>query len=304
MGNEKSKVKTTYEQESNRLSLEKRLFFMLPKKLIHRIYYYHNHKAMLNVKSPQLYDEKIRWLMMYVYDKEYGKYADKYLVREYISNLGLDNILIPLLGVYDTPQQIDFDKLPDCFILKSTHASGPRHYEIVNDKEHIDKKGLCDKFQVSLNFDFSFNQGEFHYGGCQPRIICEQLLKKSDNTGSRMDDYKVVCSYGVPKAILVCSDRDKGRDYYDTEWNYLEYTKQQYRNPNGCKKPKCLDLLLSYAAKISKPFPLARVDFYILENQIYFGEITLTPSSGNHSSLTEFGQRELGKQITLPERNR
>ena len=127
---------------------------------------------------------------------------------------------------------------------------------------------------------------QYQYADIKPCLIIESLLERED--GKRLTDYKVVCSYGSPYYILVCNDRDNGRDYYSLDWEYMEFTKAEYRSP--CKEPKpgCLNQMLEYAAILSKPFPLARVDFYIVNGKIYFGEITLTPSAGCHRYLTEY----------------
>jgi hypothetical protein len=108
-----------------------------------------------------------------------------------------------------------------------------------------------------------------------------------------------VCSYGKTLAILVCYDRDKGRDYYSTDWTHLDYTKEQFRSEKPIDKPEGLAEMLDAASRLSKPFPIARIDFYIADGKLYFGEITLTPSSGNHKNLSEYGQMELGKMIPV-----
>lgn len=281
------------------IRLRKNIMFMLPKKLAHTIkYYLENHKV-LNWKHPQTYDEKIRWLIVNVYDKKYGKYADKYQVRDYVVKCGLEELLIPLLGVFESPKDIKYEKLPDRFILKATHGSGKDFYELCNKKDKLDIKQINKKLMNALKCDFAKQNCEYHYHSINPQIICEKLL--CDVEGERLTDYKVVCGNGKPKSILVCTNRDKGRDYYSPEWEYLDYVKVEYQSGKRINKPKCLPEMLDAAEKLSKPFPLARVDFYVVNDKLYFGEITLTPSSGMHTNLNEKGQIELGKMISLPD---
>lgn len=265
------------------------LIYMLPHKTAHQLLYLINHFRLPNLDEPRLYDEYIHWCILNVYDESYGKYADKYLVRDYVAQCGLGELLIPLLGVYEKPEDIDYDKLPNEFILKTTHGSGGPFYVICEDKRTLDQKSVNRKLKKALRIKMERLGCEYHYGGIRPRIICEELLHDKEN--DRMTDYKVVCVNGAPTRILVCTNRDKGRDYYDLDWNYLEHVKVSYRSGRLLKKPEKLAEMLEAARILSKPFPLARIDFYIVNDRLYFGEITLTPSGGNHHNLNEAGQR-------------
>ena len=267
--------------------------------MAHSIIYYSIHKTRWNYKNPITFDEKIHWLTVYVYDEKYSRYADKYLVREYVKECGLEHLLVPLYGVYNKFSDIDFSKLPDSFILMTTHASGRKYYDICHDKKNYNYEEGKKKFDCAFKYNFSNKiTREYHYGGIVPRIICEELLP-SPPRQERVDDYKVICTFGKPIAIMVCTDRDNGRDFYSTEWEYLDYAKPEYRSNKEHKKPEVLNTMLDAASTLSKIFPLARVDFYIIGNRLYFGEITLTPYAGNHLILNEKGQIELGKQIIL-----
>lgn len=268
----------------------------MPHKWVHSIWYkkYHNGQS-LDYKNPKTYDEKIHWHIVNTYGPAYGKYADKYQVRQYVEECGLRDLLIPLVGgPYKTVEEIDFDSLPDEFVIKTTHASGPQHYYICKDKTKVDKTALCRQMNAALRENYEKRDFEYHYSGTKPQLICEQLLHTNTE---RMTDYKVVCSYGRPIAILVCYNRNQGRDYYSPEWDYLEYTKEQFRSSTPIEKPGCLAEMLNAAGKLSKPFPLARIDFYIVNDKLFFGEITLTPSAGRHNNLNSFGELELGRQL-------
>lgn len=277
---------------------KRKIIYFCPPKIAHSIIFLLEKKKIISWENPTSYDEKIHWLSVYLYDEDYGKYADKYEVRKYIAEIGLEEILIPLYGVYKTTKEISYESLPEKCILKATHGSGDRFYEIIKNKKNINFKQVIKKFEKAIDANYALRACEYQYKSIIPQIICEELLQ--NNEKEWLTDYKVVCSYGNPYAILVCSNRDGGRDYFDVDWNYLEYVKEEYRCKSIIEKPEVLKELLQYATIISKPFPLARVDFYILNNKIYFGEITLTPSNGCHTYLTEYGQRELGKIVKLP----
>ncbi len=274
----------------------------LPKKAVHEMLYFKHHHKFMSFKNPVTYDEKIHWLTACVYDSSYGEFADKYEVRKYIEKCGYSDMLIPLYGVWDSAADIDFDTLPKSYILKATHGSGAGYYEIVHDNDTADHRAIRDKLTKALNINYALKGAQYHYFGTIPRIICEELLTTPGK--SMMDDYKIVCSYGKAKAVLVCTERDTGRDYFSPGWEYLPYVKEEYRSPVLPVKPPCLNDMLTSAEVISAPFPLARIDFYNTNDKIYFGEITLTPAEGKHKYLSDSGQTELGRLISLPEADR
>lgn len=275
------------------------ILYHLPHKMAHSLIYMKKHKCKMNWNNPTLYDEKIHWLMVYVYDTNYGRFADKYQVRQYVKECGLGDLLIPLLGVYKNVEDIDYDILPDRFILKATQGSGDELYEICADKENMDVVHVNAKMNKALQIEFFKYHCEYQYEKIVPRIMCEKLLK-SEN-GERLNDYKVICANGRATAILVCTNRDEGRDYYSCEWEYLDYVKEECRSGEKAMRPVLLEEMIEAAEILSKPFPLARIDFYIVDQKLYFGEITLTPSAGNHLNLNKQGQQELGRVIRLPD---
>ena len=272
----------------------------LPKKLAHKCIYLFIHGKKINFDNPVTYDEKIHWHILHTYNDDYKDYADKIKVRDYVKECGLEDILIPIVGgPYKKPEDIDFDNLPEQFVLKTNHASGPDHLYICKDKSAIseeEKVKIRKQFKKALKDNFVKIGCEYHYKNIKPMIYCEELL---DDGHDRMTDYKIVCTKGTPHAILVCSDRYGGRDYYSTNWEYLDYTKEEFRSKDMIKRPEHLDEMLKAAAILSKRFPIARVDFYEASGKIYFGEVTLSPSGGNHRYLKEKGQIELGKYIEL-----
>lgn len=275
------------------------ILFLCPKKLAHSYIYFRTHKKRMDFSSPKTYDEKIHWLMVNRYDKSYGVFADKIAVREYVREKGLEKLLIPLAGrgIYSTAEEIDFQELPDRYILKANHGSGDKYYYLCNGTKPVDQEAVVRKLNKALHTRFAKHYCQYHYDGIKPALICEQYLHVDGHDW--LTDYKVVCSYGKTIAILVCRDRNQGRDYYSPDWEYLEYTKPEFRSGEKEERPKVLQEMLEAAAVLSEPFPLARVDFYAVGNQLYFGEITLTPSEGVHFNLNDLGQKELGEKIDL-----
>lgn len=275
------------------------LLYMLPRQMAHSLLYFYYHKQLPDFKNPVLYDEKIHWLMVNIYDESYGKYADKYEVREYVKTCGLENLLIPLYGVYEHPEEIDYEKIPNEFILMATHGSGENFYVICEDKSKFDILEANRKLSKALKTRYAKMVCEYQYADIKPRIICEKLLKNKDSR--RLTDFKVVCVNGKPTRILVCTNRDQGRDYYSLEWEYMENIKPEYRSGKLEERPENLSEMLSVAEILAKPFPLSRIDFYSVEGKLYLGEITLTPCAGNHPYLSEEGQLSWGGEIELPQ---
>ncbi|MCR5502322.1 MAG: hypothetical protein K6F53_04895 [Lachnospiraceae bacterium] len=236
--------------------------------------------------------------MAHLYDETYGRFADKYAVRQYVADCGLDSLLVPVYEIWEDPSEIDFSGLPAAFVLKATHGAGDRFREFVYDKDTADIDKIKEKFSKVFKYNYALKRGEYHYAGIKPRIICEKMLMQPGHPF--LNDFKIVCSYGKAKAVLVCSERNKGRDYYSCDWQYLEYVKPEYRSDHQHQKPAQLDEMIRVAEILSRPFPLARIDLYCVEDRIYMGEITLTPYGGSHNYLTDYGQSELGKMISLP----
>ena len=275
------------------------VLYHLPHKMAHSLIYVKNHRHKINWNNPVLYDEKIHWLMVYVYDTNYDRFVDKYQARQYVKKCGLEELLIPLLGAYKNADVIDYSILPDKFVLKTTQGSGEELYEICTDKKELNTAYVNEKLNKALQIEFCKYHCEYQYEKIVPQILCEKLLESESL--ERLNDYKVVCANGKAIAVLICTNRDEGRDYYSCDWEYLDYVKEEYRSREKAVRPVQLEKMIEAAEILSKPFPLARIDFYIVGHKLYFGEITLTPSAGNHASLNMKGQRELGRAIQLPD---
>ncbi len=256
----------------------------------------------LRLVFPTCFNEKLQWLKLYDRKPEYTIMVDKYKVREYIAEKIGEQYLIPLLGVWDSPDEIDFSSLPDQFAMKCNHNSGLGMC-ICTDKSKLDIKKVKNSLAQGLKQDYYLTGREWPYKNVPRKIIAEQFLK-SDAGG--LTDYKIHCFNGVPKFILVCRDRftESGltEDFYTPEWEHMEVKRP--RIPNAATlipKPEKLDEMLVLAEKLSKDIPFIRIDFYLVENKIYFSELTFFPASGFTGFEPPEWDRTFGDWLVLPE---
>lgn len=257
-------------------------------------------------ENPQTLDEKIQWLKLNSDTTVWSKLSDKYLVREYVSDKGLGNLLVPLIGKWDRVRDIDWEKLPNAFIMKTNHGSADAI--ICTNKQSIDVSLLQYHFILALHRKYGINNCEFHYSNIKPCIIAEKLLDatKQPMLSSSLIDYKVWCINGEPQCIWTYhdrTDREVQVMMYDTKWN----AKPEKCNDSAhCRvakvllpQPKTLSQMLQAARILSEGFAVVRVDFYEVENKLYFGEMTFTASGGFHTSHSKEFQKEMGKLIDL-----
>ena len=269
----------------------------MPHKIAHDFIFYRNHRYKLDWENPRTYDEKLTWALVNLFGEREAFYADKYRVREYVSSLGYADLLPKIYGVWEDADSIDFDILPQSFVLKTNHACGEKYYYICKDKSCINKAKVVRKFKKALHSSIWKNQCEYHYKYIKPLVFAEEFL--CDGKGDRLTDYKIHCFSGEPVCILVCSNRDQELklDYYDLEWNYLDVVPENLRSGNLFEKPKGLNQMILAARDLSSKFPTARIDFYDINGKVYFGEITLTPAGGNLHYINKKWQRILGDKI-------
>ncbi len=240
----------------------------------------------LNLDEPQSLNEKLQWLMVNRYDRNVSLFADKLAVRDYVRECGFPDILTELYGVFRNAADIDINGLPERFVLKANHGSGPMFYSICHDKRSYAAKEELNRLGKSLTLDFSRVGLEYHYKYIEPMLFCEELLTENGNEKSESFvppvDYKFFCFGGKARYIKVIDGRGNGvhQDYYDTDWNYCEFVKEEVSMCGGMKAPAGLKRMVEIASKLSEPFPMARVDLYYVNGRIYFGEITLTPATG------------------------
>ena len=276
-------------------------FIPIPDKMYLRMKYLLRLGKILNLKNPQTFNEKIQWLKLYGRKPIDTILADKYAVKKYISKTIGSEYVIPLLGVWNKFDDIDFDKLPDRFVLKCTHDSGG--IVICKDKNKLDIPAARKKINKSLKTDYYLYSRECAYKKIPRRIIAEQYME--DNLTIELVDYKVHNFNGTPKIVLVCQGRfGKGglrEDFFSPEWEHLDIRRPGH--PNAEKRiarPKQLEEILRLSEILAKDKPFVRTDFYVINDKIYFGEFTFSPAGGMGRFDPEEWDYTFGSWITLP----
>lgn len=254
----------------------------------------------LNLDNPRTFNEKMQWLKLYDSTPLKTRLADKYLVREWIKEKIGEQYLIPLIGVYDKFDDIDFDKLPNQFVMKCNHGSGWNI--IVKDKSQLNLAEAKQKMDRWMATDYSILCGyELHYRNIVPKIIIEKYMEE---VATALYDYRFFCSYGDVKQIwldVYSGTPNHKRKIYDRNWNELNITVKWPRLETPVEKPQKLADMIRFAEILSKEFSLVRVDFYLIGNHIYFGEMTFTSMSGIGQFNPEKEDLKLGNMIKLPE---
>ena len=250
----------------------------------------------LNLSSPQTFNEKMQWLKLHDRRPEYTVMVDKFAVKEYVAGIIGQEHIIPTLGVWDRPEDIDWESLPQQFVLKVTHDSGG--LVVCTDKSSLDKEATVRQLRSALKTDYYIGSREWPYKDVPKRIIAEQYI------GDNLTDYKVMCFGCSSKVILVCRDRFSclTEDFFDEQWNHLDVKRPDH--PNAAKaieRPSELEEMLALADKLSAGIPFIRVDFYTAGGKIYFGELTLYPASGMTPFVPDSIDKEWGGWIALPE---
>lgn len=254
-----------------------------------------------HLEAPRTMTEKIHWLKLYDSTPLKGRLADKYLVREWVADTVGEEYLVPLLGVWDSPDEIDFASLPNSFVLKATHGSGWNI--LVPDKSALDRAWARRRLKKWLGLRQAMKGGfELHYEYCEPRIVCEPFLR--DGTGG-LRDYKFMVFDGVVQFIFTV-DRRAGRAMRGTylpDWTRapFEYTCEAVRSPD-VPPPSGLETMLLLASRLGKGFACARVDFYEVRGRVYFGEITFTDADGLSDFAPPRYDHIFGDRIILPEK--
>lgn len=245
------------------------------------------------------YNEKMQWAKLYDRNPLKTRLTDKHLVREWVNDKIGEEYLIPLIGVWSTFDEIDFNKLPQKFVLKTNHGTGTNY--IVQDKNAIDKKDVKKKLEEWLNTNYAYKLGlEMHYKDIRPKIIAEQYMEDIDG---ELKDYKFLCFGGEVYYCWVDSGRfsDHRRNVYNLKWELESWNQHTYKNTDKpLPKPKNFDLMVKLAKQLCRGFPHVRVDFYNIDGRIYFGEMTFTNSSGFEKIIPHEYNLMLGDLWELP----
>lgn len=278
--------------------------WVVPSKLLLKLKYQALMKSKLNINSPITFNEKIQWLKLYDKNPVYTNLVDKYEVRKYISNTIGEEYLIPLIGVWNKFEEIDFSELPNQFVLKCTHDSGG--VIVCKDKSNLDIEKAKKKINSALKRNYYYSGREWPYKNIRPKIICEKYMV--EESGAELMDYKFMCFNGEVKCSFVCLNRNLQTglnvDFYDMEWNRMPFERHYSSSGTAILKPKNFDKMVEFAGKLSKNIPFLRVDLYEINARLYFGELTLYPGSGFEEFTPESYDYLLGSWIKLPNRKK
>ena len=252
----------------------------------------------LDLKNPKRFSEKVQWLKLYDRRDEYTQMVDKYEAKNYIAEKLGEEYIIPTLGIWNSFDEIDFDKLPNKFVLKSTHDSGG--VVICKDKNTFDIEHAKNILNRSLKRNYYYVGREWPYKNVKPRIIAEEFVEDMDE----LVEYKIFCFNGKAKVVLVCKGKahsnERTNDYCDLELNRLPFTVLFPNSKGELNKPEELTKMIELSEKISKDIPLLRNDFYLSNGKIYFGELTFYHNSGTQKFSPEEWDYKLGEMLELP----
>lgn len=261
-----------------------------------------------DLKNPRTFNEKLNWLKLHDHNPLYTRMVDKYEAKKYVAGIIGEEYIIPTYGVWDKSEDIDFDSLPDKFVMKATHDSG--RVIICHDKSSLDIDWARAEMKNSLQRDFYAVTREWPYKNVKPRIIAEKLLEnpvgenKSISLKS-INDYKFFCFNGKVEFMKVDFDRSTNHraNYYDRYFNFLEFGEEAFpfMPDKPLNKPVTMHTMTRLAEKISQGKSFVRVDFYENNSKVYFGEMTFYPASASGRFIPESADLELGKLLKLPE---
>ncbi len=254
---------------------------LIPDKEYLKLRYRFLMKRKLNLDNPKRYTEKLQWIKLYDRKPLYSTLVDKYEVKEYVAKIIGDEYIIPTLGVWDKFEDIDFDTLPDQFVLKCTHDSGG--IVICRDKKSFDTEAARETINSCMKHKYYYRGREWPYKNVKPRIIAEKYME--DAKTSELRDYKFFCFDGQVKALFIATDRQKKGeetkfDFYDADFNHLDIRNGHPNADPYPEKPATFEEMKVLASKLSKGFRHLRVDFYEVNGKVYFGELTFTHWSG------------------------
>jgi len=255
----------------------------------------------INLEKPQTYNEKLQWLKLYDRNPLYTTMVDKFDVKQYVADRIGEEYIIPTYGVWDSFDEIDFDKLPDQFVLKCTHDSGG--LVIVRDKSKFDKNAAKIKIEKCLKKNFYYSGREWPYKNVKPRIIAEAYLQDGDSPDIR--DYKFYCFNGVPRFLYISEGLENHStariSFVTCDWQFASYQRSDYAPFEELpEKPERFEDMLKLAAKLSEGIPFLRVDLYQVNGKVYFSELTFFPCSGFMPFKDPQSDIEIGNMLELP----
>ena len=277
---------------------------LIPDKLYLSLKFYKNFGRFPNWKNPQTFSEKLQWLKLYDRKPEYTTMVDKYAVKDYVASIIGSEYVIPTLGLWDKPEDIEWEKLPNQFVLKTSHGGGSDGVVICRDKATFDKERAIKLLNENLKTDLYVVWREWPYKNVPKRILAEKYIEPCLETKD-LPDYKFFCFNGEPKYCQVISGRGTHMsiDFFDHEWKH-----QLFHEPHDYpfaddepQKPECFEQMWSFARQLAKDKAFSRIDFYQVHNQVLFGEITFFPTSGMGGFKPQEWDTIFGKLLILPE---
>ena len=287
----------------------------LSDKLYLQLAYRHYTGEKLNLENPQTFCEKLQWLKLYNRKPLYTIMVDKVKAKEYVANKIGKQYIIPTLGIWENPDDIDFSKLPNRFVIKCNHNSGKGMY-ICTDKTKMNINKVRRELHKGLKQDYYTPSREWPYKNVPRKIIAEQYMESNEKSLSENEeklhllgnlrDYKFYCFNGEPKLCQIISDRaiDEKIDFYDMNWkripNLVGLTANVHNSNNEIPCPKSFNEMYTNARILSQEIPFSRIDFYDINGKAYFGEITFFPASGFGSFYPKKWNNIIGEWIKLP----
>lgn len=254
----------------------------------------------LNIENPRTFNEKLQWLKLHNRKSEYITMVDKYDVKKYVADIIGEEYIIPTLGVWNYFEEIDFNKLPNQFVLKCTHDSGG--LVICKDKKELDLVKAKKKITKSLHNNYFFYGREWPYKIVKPRIIAEPYME--DNKVHELIDYKLMCFNGEVKCSFTCSERFSQEGlkvtFFDNDWKVMPFERHYPSSKNPPQKPLNFNKMLDFATKLSRGIPFVRVDFYEINGLLYFGELTFFPGNGFEEFTPLEWDYKMGSWLKLP----
>ena len=270
---------------------------ILPTKWVVNIENLRTYGKFVNTKNPEYYGEKIQCLKLNGKLKKYSDFVDKYKVRKYVKEKVGEEYLIPLIEVFEKPEEINYNKLPNSFVLKLNHGSG--YNIIVKDKSKLDINKTNKQLNKWLKEDYYKIKKENQYQNVVKKIICEKYI--ADKNGE-LNDYKFFCFDGKPEFFKVDFGRYENHtmNYYDLDMNLLNLQEGNFKNnTEKIERVKNLNEMIDISKKLSEDFQFVRVDLYNVDGKIFFGELTFTPASGKHKFIPLWEDKKIAKKIKV-----
>lgn len=275
----------------------------MPDALYLRLLYRLSTGKSLHLNNPQTYNEKLQWIKLYDHNPLYTRLVDKYAVKEYVASIIGEEYIIPTYGVWDCLNEIDFDILPNQFVLKTTFGGGGNDVIICKEKNIFDKEYAIYHLRKYMNQDLYRASREWPYKNVPKRIIAEKYMEESGKTS--LTDYKVMCFNGVAKLIELHNGRytdGHTQEFYDRDWNKTTISQGGYGKVLEyiAERPPQLEEMLELSETLAKDIPHVRVDWYIVDNHLYFGELTFFDGSGLEPWDKDEDDLLMGSWIKLP----